>query len=310
MNSKGLDRNVAGSTVTLEIARSAMSVLDRTGRTLETTPCVCFATQRLWMLVLATVTFQPVSALGGESVDDLGFFASAVLVLGGPVIGAIVIYLLLNIPRVATAWPWMTTALAYLLWSRIPRKFAKADIASVLVPLVDHAGIDGGTIQFVGSDGGYLTGSKKERLVSAIEKWADSGYRVRYILVSPSDEATSSLEALKCNLGDHLEIFVLNPEDKRVPKKVRRLRDVLTTCHPTLMWSAEGDRRAMWIEGDHPFGEDVSYNNQWVPPAAMGKRASDSPERTWNEVFSTWRSQLEFLCDHIRTEEERPFNAE
>ena len=304
-------------TVTLEIAPSAMSVPlpARTRRTFDTTLCVC-----LWILVLAMVTFHPVSAFGAESVDDIGFFASALLVLGGPVIGAMLIYVLLNIPRVATTWPWMTTALARFHWSKVPTNFAKADIASILVPLVDHAGLEGGTIQFVGSDGGYLTGRKRDALVSAIEKWAKNGYKVRYILVSPSDEATSSLEELKCNLGDHLEVFVLNPQKhtsapeqasvKRVPKKVRRLQDVLTTCHPTLMWSAEGDRKAMWIEGDHPFAEDVSYNNQWVPPAAMGKLASDSPERTWNDVFSTWHTQLELLCDHIRKEEMRPSSGE
>ena len=327
MDSQSFDRKVAGSTVTLEIAPSAMWVplAARTGRTFDTTPCVGLATQGLWILVLAMVTFHPVSAFGAESVDDIGFFASAVLVLGGPVIGAMFIYGLLNILRGATTWPWTTTTLAYLLWSRIPWNFAKADIASILVPLVDHARIEGGTIQFVGSDGGYLTGPKRDALVSAIEKWVKNGYKVRYILVSLGDEATSSLEALKRSLGDRLEVFVLTPPPpppknntsapeqasvKRVLKKVRRLQDVLTTCHPTLMWSAEGDRKAMWIEGDHPFGEDVSYNNQWVPPAAMGKLASDSPERTSNDVFSTWHTQLEFLCDHIRKEEMRSFSDE
>ena len=217
MDSQSFDRKVAGSTVTLEIAPSAMWVplAARTGRTFDTTPCVGLATQGLWILVLAMVTFHPVSAFGAESVDDIGFFASAVLVLGGPVIGAMFIYGLLNILRGATTWPWTTTTLAYLLWSRIPWNFAKADIASILVPLVDHARIEGGTIQFVGSDGGYLTGPKRDALVSAIEKWVKNGYKVRYILVSPGDEATSSLEALKRSLGDRLEVFVLTPPKKQ-----------------------------------------------------------------------------------------------
>ena len=55
-------------------------------------------------LVFATVAFHPATALGAESVGDFGFIASAVLVLGGPVIGAIAIYALLNIPRVTTRW--------------------------------------------------------------------------------------------------------------------------------------------------------------------------------------------------------------
>ena len=253
-------------------------------------------------LVFATVAFHPATALGAESVGDFGFIASAVLVLGGPVIGAIAIYALLNIPRVTTRWLWATTAMARWRWSRVPRNFAKADIASILVPLVDHAGLQGGTIQVVGSDGGYLTSPKEQKLTCAIEKWTKEGYKVRYILVSPRDEAIRRLGTLGDTLGDRLEVLVLNSTE-RPPKKVRRLKDVLTACHPTLMWSDEGDRKAMWIEGNHPFGEDVSYNNQWVPPAAMGKLASGSPDRTWNDVFSTWRSQLELLCDHIRKAE-------
>lgn len=264
------------------------------------TPRVRLSDLGLRTLVLATVSFCPMFALGAESAGGIGFLFSAVLVLGGPALGGVVVYVILNVPRAITRWRWTTAAMAYWRWSRVPKNFARAEIASILVPLVDHAGLEEGTIQIVGSDGGYLAGPKEEKLTAAIKKWTKEGHKVRYILVSPSDEAALKLEELGSALGDRLEVLVLDSAStKSLPKKARRVKRVLTTCHPTLIWSNNDDHKAMWIEGNHPFGENVSYNNQWVPPAAMGKSVPDWPNRTWEDVFSTWRSQLDVLCEHI-----------
>ena len=250
-------------------------------------------------LVLTIVPIYPTYALGAQLVDGIGFFISAVLVLGGPVLGGVFVYVLLNVPR-RTTWRWATVAMAHLFWSRKPKNFARAHIASALVPLVDNVGLEGGTIQIVGSDGGYLTGEKEEELTTAIKKWTSNGYKVRYILVSPSHDATRKLEELGSALGDRLEVLLLDfISAKSLPKKARRLKNVLATRHPTLIWSDSDDRKAMWIEGNHPLGESVSYNNQWIPPAAMGNPVPDWPNRTWEDVFWTWRSQLDLLCKHI-----------
>lgn len=268
--------------------------------------CLRDAVGSSFILAFSTVALYPTSALGAEPIGDIGFFASAILVLGGPVIGAVVVYVMLNVPRAAMTWPWAVTMMARWRWSKVPKDFPKADIASILVPLVDYTGIDKGTIQIVGGDGRYLIGQKKDKLTDAIKRWTTEKkkqYRVRYILVSPHHEAIRKLEELRGELGDHLEVLVLSCTNKNLPKKARRLKDVLTTCHPILIWSDDGKRKAMWIEGNHPREEDVSYNNRWIPPAAMGKAVPDWPNRTWADVFSTWQSQLDFLCDHIRREE-------
>lgn len=262
----------------------------------------------LRVLLLVAIASYPTFAFGAEMGHSdaevgfsIGFFVSAVLVLGLPVLGGGLVYGVLNVPGWARNWRWITTAMASYRWSKVPKNFARADIASILVPLVDHAGFDGGTIQIVGSDGGYLTGPKKERLTNAIRKWIKDGYKMRYILVAPSKEAIRELEGLKSALGDDLEVLVLT-DIKSLSKKTRRLMEVLTTCHPTLIWSDDDQKKAMWIEGNHPFGEDVSYNNQWVPPAAMGESVPELPIQTWGEVFSNWRGQVDLLCNHIRRE--------
>lgn len=260
----------------------------------------------LRVLLLVAIASYPTSAFGAEAGAEVrysvGFFVSAVLVLGLPVIGGGLVVAVFNVPSWARNWHWATTAMASYRWSKAPKNFARADIASILVPLVDHAGFDGGTIQIVGSDGGYLTGPKKERLTNAIRKWIKDGYKMRYILVAPSDEAILELDNLQSTLGDDLEVLVFRANIKDLPKKTRRPMEVLTTCHPTLIWSDDDQKKAMWIEGNHPFGEDVSYNNQWVPPAAMDKPVPELPTQTWDDVFSNWRGQVDLLCDHIREE--------
>ena len=191
---------------------------------------------------------------------------------------------------------------------------ARADIASVLVPLIDHAGLQGrGTIQIVGSDGGYLTGAKKQGLTDAIRKWIAQGYDFRYILVAPSKEAVAELAALKEQVSrqddtarERFEVLQLGDDapdasaSSSAPADIQRLERILCTCHPTLIWSEDRTRKAMWIEGNHPAGEDVSYNNQWVPPAAMRQAVADLPNQTWADVFSAWDGKLKRLCEYSR----------
>ncbi len=309
-------RNTIGPTSILESARLAVwaSCAFRTlkARTFDAAGCYSTPGGRLVdlisrILALSVVTLYPMSALGAESDGGIGFVVSAVFVLGGPILGAVVVYAILNVPRAATRWPWVTDIMVRWRWSKVPKSFAKADIASILVPLVDHAGFSDGTIQIVGSDGGYLTGPKEGKLTKAIEKWttgAEKEYRVRYILVAPNrKEAVCKLDELKGRAGDRLEVLVLSSTNKSLPKKTRLLKDVLITCHPVLVWSDDGKRKAMWIEANHPLDEDVSYNNQWIPPAAMGNVVPECSNLTWEDVFSTWQSQLDVLCDHIRKEE-------
>ena len=197
-------------------------------------PSRMWASHRKPKILLGTVVavLAPSVVSAEESASGAGFFWVAVLVLAGPALGGLAVCAAMIGWRWTTSrMPWAIGLMASRRWSSRPKIFARADIASVLVPLIDHAGFRGsGTIQIVGSDGGYLTGAKKKELTDAIRKWVE----------------------------------------------------------------------AMWIEGNHPAGEDVSYNNQWVPPAAMSQAVADLPNQTWSDVFSAWDGKLRRLCEYSR----------
>lgn len=77
------------------------------------TPRVRLGDLRSRILALATVALCPMFALGAESAGGIGFFLSAVLVLGGPALGGVVVYVILNVPRAITRWRLTTAAMAY-----------------------------------------------------------------------------------------------------------------------------------------------------------------------------------------------------
>ena len=280
-------------------------------------PSRMWASHRKPKLLLGTVVAVLAPSVSAEeSASGVGFFWVAVLVLAGPALGGLAVCAAMIGWRWTTSkMPWAIGLIASRRWSSRPKVFARADIASVLVPLIDHAGFRGrGTIQIVGSDGGYLTGAKKKGLTDAIRKWVEEGYSFRYILVAPSKEAVAELEALKEQVSrqddtapERFEVLQLggrapgaSASPPSTPVDVQCLERILRTCHPTLIWSEDKAHRAMWIEGNHPAGEDVSYNNRWIPPAAMSQAVADLPNQTWSDVFSAWDGKLRRLCEYSR----------
>ena len=265
----------------------------------------------LLLSAIAVVLATPASAEASSSAA--GFFWSAVVVLGGPALGGLAVCgAMIGWRWMTSRAPWAVRLMASWRWSSRAKVFARADIASILVPLIDCAGFPpGSTIQMVGSDGGYLTGTKKRRLTDAIRKWVREGHRFRYILVAPSEKAVAELERLREQISredeassERFEVLQLGGKPAASPTKtpadIELLEKVLCTSHPTLIWSEDGVDKAMWIEGNHPRGEDVSYNNQWVPPPAMGEAVADFPNQTWSDVFATWEGKLAHLSEYMR----------
>lgn len=305
------ERRASGTAAASKARSGAVEVV---GKPVEAVaPCCCPPdNHQAKLLPRIVVALLATSASAAESASGVGFFWAAVLVLTGPALGGLAVCMAMIGWRWTTSKaPWAIGQMAAWRWSNRARVFARADIASVLVPLIDHAGFRGrGTIQIVGSDGGYLTGAKKSGLTDAIRRWVGEGCNLRYILVAPNQAAVAELEALKEQIArddetasGRFEVIQLGGEaptagaSSTTPADVQALERILRTCHPTLIWSEDGERKAMWIEGNHPAGEDVSYNNQWVPPAAMNQPVADLPNQTWSDVFSAWDERLRRLCE-------------
>ena len=197
-------------------------------------------------------------------------------------------------------------------WARGTRSFDRAQIATILVPLVDEVLASGqpvsGTILIVGSDGRYVAEKKKKRLQRAIRNWTNRGMHVRYLLVAPDDEALNELERLRANLRDRSRLEVLplklGPTDATAERGA--LVEVLQSLHPTLVEVADAGqqegKRAMWIESEHLPNRMYATGNRWVGPEAMDDQAERSGT-TWNEVFGQWQDRLEPLCAYARREQ-------
>lgn len=236
-------------------------------------------------------------------------FALVVIALSPAVVGLVVLCVQLwprTMPRLVVI-PWVRRG-----WAKGTRIFERAQIATILVPLVNEvlAGRQpvSGTILIVGSDGMYVAEKKKKRLQRAIRSWTNRGLHVRYLLVAPDDQALRELERLRAELSDRsrLEILPLKHRLKDAAPKTAALVEVLRTVHPTLIEVADTRRgrakRAMWIEGQHLPNRMYATGNRWVAPDAMVDQA-DRPGVTWNDVFSQWDSRLKPLCDYAREEQ-------
>ena len=187
-------------------------------------------------------------------------------------------------------------------WATGTRNFARAQIATILVPLVmevfDRGRANGGNVLIVGSDGAYLVGKKKRKLQDAIVDWTNRGMTVRYLLVEPTEDALAELNELRQRLkcGGSLEVLPLRNMPVGV-ESMHGLVDLLRSVHPTLIdfTNDDGDqKKTMWIESRHLPGDFYSSGNRWVAPEAMGEPAG--PDETWDDVFSKWSDRLASLC--------------
>lgn len=229
-----------------------------------------------------------------------------VLFAVGPVLAGLGVFLLQHY------WPVIHPRLVVFppvrrWWATRTRIFARAQIATILVPLIDEvldrARAKSGDVLIVGSDGAYLTGEKKRKLHDAIRAWTNRGLTVRYLLVEPDRKALQALVGLRRTLksSNSLQILPLEGLPDSAEGYLRELVTVLRTLHPTLVHFTSGDdeeKRTMWIESEHLPNEMHSSGNRWVPPEAMRQQAT--PFETWDDVFSQWKDKLKSLCAYTQ----------
>ncbi len=131
--------------------------------------------------------------------------------------------------------------------------------------------------------------------------------KVQYLLVRPG---TGIVKAMKKfsetdlnGKGHMLSVFALE-DTVDLPDDPKRLADFLVTYHPNLIsWPGDGEstNRAMWLEGKHLPGKDVSHDNRWVPPRSMSYPVSRSigGSATWEDTFLHWDKALDNLQQYM-----------
>lgn len=256
--------------------------------------------------VVAIMVILVASSVWAQAPDEQPASSILLLAAAGPALAGLGLFLLQRF------WPKILPRLVVIpairrRWATHPRVFVEAQIATISVPLVNEVFNRGyaksGEVLIVGGDGAYLTSKKKRKLHSAIRAWTRRGMTVRYLLVQPDEDALRELDSLRQTLdsSDSLEILPLRALRNDVEDTLNALVTVLKTLHPTLIQftnKEEEEKRTMWIESEHLPGKMHSSGNRWVPPEAMGDRAS--PNETWGDVFSGWNERLATLCTYIQ----------
>lgn len=241
--------------------------------------------------------------------NGVAMLLAIVLVVGGPALVGLgadgIIRLCIRLRNEAIP---LGASIPFVLahWASRVTKFGRANISTIAVPLIDECKPRGGMIRLVGGDGSYFTGANKEKLRNAMRKWiVDNDMEVQYLLAQPGLGVPEAMrEFSKTALqekGHMLSVFVLE-DNANLSGDAKRLADFLATYHPNLVsWPSNDGKsmnRAMWLEGKHLPGEDVSHDNRWIPPSSMADPISggvDGPTMTWNDAFLQWNRALDEL---------------
>ena len=237
--------------------------------------------------------------------NDSGSPVVGYLIAISPILASFAVYWLTPVRqwvmRRLLARQWLGRPLVAKFWGTRRLSFGEANAATLAVSLIDGIDLKKGVLCIVGGDG-YIGGEGKgpQMLEDAVKRWTRQGLTVRYLLFRSSGDALEKLTNLQRQAGDSLEVYVL----KEAPQGFKEIVDVLETYHPNLICGTDKNgaaKKAMWIEGRHFPGADISYDNQWVPPKAMEKPVkglapdTDGNRVRWNAIFDTWQKKFEEL---------------
>jgi len=136
---------------------------------------------------------------------------------------------------------------------------SQATVADDLFPATKSLELKGATISVVGGDGSYINLPNGEELRRGLEDWCERGANVRYLLTCASEKAIAAFDKLDEELGSKFTVTYVDCLDKH---------EELEITHPTLI-ELSGDRRAMWLESDHPRNSMVAYGVKYTSPSAM-----------------------------------------
>ena len=270
------------------------------------TECNGYYGLRSVVIMMVLVALPASAQVHGDS-NHIGMLLVIILLVGGPALSGLAADGVVRLGvRLRNATIPLGASIPPVLsrWARRLTKFKKANITTIAVPLINQCKPQGGTIRLVGGDGYYFIGDNQDKLRNALRKWiVEDDMDVQYLLTQPRTGVVKAMkefsETKLEGKGHMLSVFALE-ENADLSDDAKRLADFLITFHPNLIsWPGdESTNRAMWLEGKHLPGEDVSHDNRWVPPGSMSAPVSGAvrgPTMTWEDIFFRWDKALDDL---------------
>lgn len=149
------------------------------------------------------------------------------------------------------------------------RIFAKASVATVLIPLVRGHIKEGTTIRIVGNDGENLCNESYCLWRNAIVDWMKKfNCKIEYIFVNPNDQTVQSVKNIITEMKQtkSSEVFYpykIDSEKIKNNKEYLEIVEMIKTFHFVVF----DNPKQIWLESYHEEGSLTAYDCEYIPPA-------------------------------------------
>ena len=155
-------------------------------------------------------------------------------------------------------------------------RLREATVARQLVPRFDPFVSSGDCLYVFGSDGLYISSPGGGVWRDALVRWLDRGCSVRYFLTVSKGYGVDALLNISAENGRKVDAFYVPDRVDGDATELHRL--ALEGClHPTVLVSANGSPKALWIEHFHKAGShiarDIDYTS-WEDIASSSSALS------------------------------------
>lgn len=173
-------------------------------------------------------------------------------------------------------------------------RLREATVSRQLVPRFDPYVSSGDSLYIFGSDGLYISSPGGGVWRDALVSWLDRGCSVCYFLTVSEGFGVDALLNLRTKNGRKVDVFYV--PDSVVGDATELSRLAVEGClHPTVLISANGSPKALWIEHFHKAGShiarDIDYTS-WEDIAASSSASSVV------HFFQALRSRSVSVRDH------------
>ena len=158
--------------------------------------------------------------------------------------------------------------------SQFPSEILRvAKVANDLKSKLDQVLFHGGTLTVLGGDG-YSICAPYYPWRKNVEEILDRGCTVVQYVVDPLPSADAVFRKISEERGEKFQYRPLGSPSSVSNTAGSRLLSSLMTFHPTLASSADGSRKALWIERYHPPKSTTAYDCVYYSPDDLEHNAT------------------------------------